>query len=152
MNPQVVWLQQILVGIITAAFASFFTTYLNNRYQRSREDSKWHKEKLFEAYSKCLSTAVLATQLARTQFGSTGEQFSTRTKAIIELLTSLNILIVLCSGRQKSAVIAVEDETEQLLQNDSNALLNIPSESLESIRNNLIQLMQSDPKLKELGK
>ncbi|MBM0744945.1 hypothetical protein JOY44_25840 (plasmid) [Phormidium sp. CLA17] len=151
MNSQVIWLQQILVGIITAAFASFFTTYLNNRYQRLREDSKWHKEKLFEAYSKCLSTSVLATQLARTKFGNSVEQSSTRIGAITELLTSLNILLVLCSGEQESAVIAVRDEIEQLLQSNSTALLNILPKPLESIRDKLIQLMQSDPKLKEFG-
>lgn len=153
MNAPISWslvFTQIVASLITALLASVLTTYLNNRFQYLREEKRWHKEKLFEAYNQCIFKAVSSAHSAR--MSRNADQFLSRTNAIVELLASLNTLVVLCSYGQQESIVVIRNEVEQLLQKGSDFLLNIEPEPLESIRNKLIQLMQDDPKLKELGK
>ncbi len=48
-----------VVSSLVGGGIAIFVTFLNNRYQLSKDTKTWEKEKLWEGYQKCISNLNL---------------------------------------------------------------------------------------------
>ena len=51
--------QKYVVSSLVGGGIAIFVTFLNNRYQLSKDTKTWEKEKLWEGYQKCISNLNL---------------------------------------------------------------------------------------------
>ncbi len=52
-----------LAGSLVGGGIAIFVTFLNNRYQLTKDSQQWEREKLWDGYQKCISSLALMESL-----------------------------------------------------------------------------------------